>query len=71
MGNVLGLYRDNGKQNGNYHNGVIWGCLWGCIGFRVWGLRVLGFIGFRSSGFTGLVGFRGLRFQGLRLLRVL
>ena len=22
IGNILGLYRDNGKENGNYHNGL-------------------------------------------------
>ena len=21
---ILGLYRDNGQENGNYYNGVIW-----------------------------------------------
>ena len=28
MGYILGLYRDNGKENGNYYNGVMWphGC---------------------------------------------
>ena len=30
VGVVLGLYRDNGKENGNYYNGVMWG-----LGFRV------------------------------------
>ena len=25
IGIILGLYWDNGKENGNYHNGVIWG----------------------------------------------
>ena len=32
MGGILGLYRDNGKENGNYHNGVcrIWG-IWNLI----------------------------------------
>ena len=28
---ILGLYRDNGKDNGNYHDGVTWG-------LGVWGL---------------------------------
>ena len=27
---IKGIYRDNGKENGNYYNGVIWG-----LGFRV------------------------------------
>ena len=22
---ILGFYRDNGEENGNYYNGVIWG----------------------------------------------
>ena len=32
MGYILGLYRDNGKENGNYCNGV----------YRVLGLGMLG-----------------------------
>ena len=45
---VLGLYGDNGKENGNYYNGLfrVWG-----LGFGVWGL------GFGGLGFGGL-GFR-------------
>ena len=37
---VQGLYRDNGKENGNY-----------CLGFRVQGFRVLGF---KVSGFPSV-----------------
>ena len=33
IGNILGLYRDNGKENGNYNNGVIYIY----IGFKVQG----------------------------------
>ena len=29
---ILGLYRDNGKQNGNYYNRVNIGICWGFIG---------------------------------------
>ena len=32
---ILGLYRDNGKENGNYHNGVIQGLGFGGSGIRV------------------------------------
>ena len=30
IGVILGLYRDDGKENGNYYNGVIW-----VLGFRL------------------------------------
>ena len=29
---ILGLYWDNGKENGNYYHGVIQGLYWGYIG---------------------------------------
>ena len=25
-----GLYKDNGKENGNYYNGLYWGYIAGC-----------------------------------------
>ena len=25
---ILGLHRDNGKENGSYYSGVIWGSAW-------------------------------------------
>ena len=31
---MLGLYRDNEKENGNYHKG----CIMGYVGVRDWGL---------------------------------
>ena len=34
-GVLLGVYWDNGKDNGNYYNGLYWG-----LGFRVQGLRI-------------------------------
>ena len=32
---MLGLCRDNGKENGNYSTGVTLGLYWGYIGLRV------------------------------------
>ena len=35
-GYVLALYRDNGKENGNYYNGPMMICLI-LVRFRIWG----------------------------------
>ena len=40
IGNILGLYRDSGKENGSYCR-RFWD-----YGFRVWGFGFLGFRGF-------------------------
>ena len=50
---ILGFYRENGKEHGNYYNGAIKsfglgsGCFFGCSGAPVF--WTLGFLGSRIS----------------------
>ena len=36
VGVILGLYRDNGKENGNYYSRVYIGLTWECLYFYLW-----------------------------------
>ena len=43
IGNILGILRDNGKENVNYYNESYMLPVWMVLGFWGWGFEVLGF----------------------------